>query len=187
MTIQFVNYDPADGRIIQSGQCPDMDCLPVGPDGSAWLYDQMTRDVEYTRVIDGAIVPYTPPVTVEDVDAERDRRIALGFSFQSRIFKADMTNINGATATASAAILNGATDGDLRWVDTTRDFGWIAIDNTVLTMDARTTIMFGQTAMAFVSSLRIAARSIKDRILAGETFDIMDDSLWPSRTTNYIG
>ena len=46
MSVEYINYDPKTGVIHQSGSCPDMECLPPGPEGSAWLYDVWIRDIE---------------------------------------------------------------------------------------------------------------------------------------------
>lgn len=123
------------------------------------------------------------------VNAERDRRISLGFVFPqkpdptAKVFQVNIPNISAAMSSATAATINGSLDGDLKWYDPGSDFTWIAMDNTTLTMDARTMIMFGQTATAFNSSFYTAARAIKNRILAGETLNITDDSLWPAAQT----
>lgn len=195
MTVQYTNYDPVTGAIHQSGICPNMDCLPVGPQGSAWLYDKWTKDVETNRVnvTTLALVPYTSPTATTStsalVNAERDRRIAAGFVFPpkpdplAKLFQVNIPNISAAMSSATAATINGSQDGDLRWYDPNTDFGWIAMDNSILTMDARTMIMFGQTATAFNSSFYTAARSIKNRILAGETLVITDNALWPTAQT----
>lgn len=48
--VEYVNYNPETGFIIQSGSCPNTDCIPPGPEGSAWLFDVMVRDIENHRV-----------------------------------------------------------------------------------------------------------------------------------------
>lgn len=57
--VEYINYDPATGAIHQSGSCPNEDCLPPGPDGSAWLYGVSIRDIE-NNLIDpqsGSVIP----------------------------------------------------------------------------------------------------------------------------------
>jgi hypothetical protein len=81
------------------------------------------------------VAPFDAPApvpTTEEVDAERDRRIASGFTFGGNIYQArdgDIRNINGASTAAAVAIMNGSLPGDLRWSDPSQDFGWIAADN----------------------------------------------------------
>lgn len=115
------------------------------------------------------------------IDEERDRRIAFGFQFQDKWFQADSfatANINGAATAASMAVGAGVQPGDLRWSNPEADFAWIAEDNTLLPMDAQTTIQFGLTAMANRSKLIMKARDIKDSVIAGTAVDIADDATW---------
>lgn len=132
-------------------------------------------------------VPYTPApprATAEQVDAERERRIAEGFMFAGSLYQArpqDLRNINGAATGAAIAVMTGAVAGDLRWADPTEDFAWIRADNELVFMDAQTVIAFGKTAMARVSAMTLAARAIKDRLVAGENLDITNPGLWPSQ------
>lgn len=116
------------------------------------------------------------------VDAERDRRIASGFSFAGHLYQAreqDLRNINGAATGAAIARMGGAVAGGLRWANPNEDFAWIRADNELVPMDAQTVIEFGQAAMAWVSAMTLAGRAIKDRLLAGEDLDLADPDLWP--------
>lgn len=116
------------------------------------------------------------------VDAERDRRIALGFPYQGKIFQSrpdDFTNLNGASTAAVAAVLNGSQPGDYRWANPDRDFAWIATDNSFVPLDAVGMIALGSAAMANRSRLIFVASAIKARIRAGEAFaDVTADALW---------
>ena len=185
--MRFTVWNPDTGKIVGRGNASSVD--------EALAYELIGLRVKLGVALDPmtqAIDPATGdtvslqtsaiPVTVSDVNVERDRRIGLGFKFRGKVFQADLTRIAPAMSAATAAVLNGATDGDLHWSDPDRDFGWIALDNTTLTMDARTVIMFGQAASAHVSAHVMAARAIKDDISEGKVIDINDDSLWPSRT-----
>lgn len=136
-------------------------------DGTAWGYIDLAPDVD--PVIEA------PSVSLA-VNAERDRRLALGVLFEAVAFQTDETaiaNITGASTGAITAIVSGAQHGDLRWADASRDFGWIATDNTVMPMDAFTMIEFGKVAMSYVFNVRLSARDLKDRIDAGEDPQIM--------------
>ncbi|MEA3533736.1 hypothetical protein [Rhizobium sp. CC-YZS058] len=128
-------------------------------------------------------VPAAPIATADQVDAERERRIAEGFAFAGSLYQArpqDLRNINGAATGAALAFIAGAKSGDLRWANPAEDFAWIRADNTLAPMDAQTVIAFGKTAMAWVTAMTLAGRSIKDRLAAGEDFDITNPGLWPS-------
>lgn len=124
--------------------------------------------------------------TLQSVDAERDRRIAAGFTFGGKLYQArdsDIRNINGASTAAAVAIMNGSLSGDFRWSDPSKDFAWIASDNSMVQMDAQTVIAFGQTAMTWVTAMTMAGRTIKDRLIAGEPLTVTEDNLWPAPTS----
>lgn len=121
------------------------------------------------------------PVTNDDVDNERDRRIALGFSFGGARYQSrpnDLENIAGASTAAIGAIVTGAKPNDLRWHGGTSDFAWIAEDNTLTPMDAPTMFSFGLAAMLHKETHIRAARSLKDAIASGKKPDITDDKYW---------
>jgi hypothetical protein len=121
------------------------------------------------------------PVTSDQVDQERDRRIDGGFVFQGKSFQSrpdDRENIAGASTAALSAIVAGAQPGDLRWDGGDQDFAWISLDNTLVPMDAQTVFDFGKTAMAHKQSHIFAARAIKD--LSPIPQDYRDDRWWPS-------
>lgn len=138
------------------------------PDDMSSRFRQMIAEWEFNgegeRV--NTIPPYAPPVTTEsEVDAERDRRIADGFTFggvfyQSR--RADRENIAGAAVAALAAIGAGAQVGDYRWHGGDSDFMWIAADNSMHPLDAQSTFAMGQAAMAHKQAHIFAARALKD-------------------------
>lgn len=121
------------------------------------------------------------PVTPDMVDAERDRRIAAGFSFNNKIYQSrpeDRENITGASIAALAAIGAGAQSGDYRWHGGDSDFVWIAADNSLTVMDAQTMFAFGQAAMAHKQAHIFAARAIKDA--EPVPADYADGGWWPS-------
>jgi hypothetical protein len=109
----------------------------------------------------------TAPIvpTTDDVDAERDRRIASDFVFDDVVYQSrpsDLENIAGAATAALGAIVGGAQPDDLRWHGGASDFTWIAADNSLTPMDAHTLFAFGRTAMAHKQAHIFAARAIKD-------------------------
>lgn len=124
-----------------------------------WEFDQKGERVN-------TIPPFTPPAKTEsEVDAERDRRIADGFTFNGFFYqsrRADRENIAGAAVAALAAVSSGAQVGDYRWHGGDSDFMWIAADNTMHPLDAQSTFAMGQAAMAHKQAHIFAARAIKD-------------------------
>lgn len=120
------------------------------------------------------------PVTADMIDAERDRRVAAGFTFGGVTYQSrdeDRENITGTSLAALAAIGGGATVGDYRWHGGASDFQWIAADNSLTTMDAQTMFAFGQAAMAHKQAHIFAARALKDADPIPA--DYADNSWWP--------
>lgn len=147
--------------------------LPAGA-GIGWLYDGKTFTAP-----PGGINPPTP----DDVNAERDRRLSLGITFQNHTFQTDPDSrerIDRSRISAMAAIMGGVQPGDLRWHGLPVDFFWIAADDTRVPMDAQTMVAFGNGMAAREGLLIIAGNDIKKRIAAGEAVSIGDDALWPA-------
>ena len=114
------------------------------------------------------------------VNAERDRRLAVSFPFQGKEYQSspqDLARITGAATLAGFAAGRGANRGDLRWANGGQDFAWIAMDNTLTTMDAETAFAFGQAAAANESSHVFAARALKQSNPI--PVDYADDEYWP--------
>jgi hypothetical protein len=110
------------------------------------------------------------PPSSGDVDAERDRRIDAGFTFQGVLYQADSEareNIMGAHKAASDAMtLFGAQEGDLAWQqlidpNAPAEFKWIAADNSRIPMDAPTVLRFGYAALGHKSRHIFAASDLK--------------------------
>lgn len=122
-----------------------------------------------------------PIITADQVDAERDRRVELGFEFQGKHYQTreagDRENILGAMNNALAAIMNGAKAGELRWADVAKDFFWIAADNSRVPMDAQTALALGQAATARKSALVQAGSDLK--AMAPIPQDFAADKWWP--------
>lgn len=123
--------------------------------------------------------PPPAPVTTDQVDAERDRRIRDGFTFMGYRFQSrddDRENIAGASTAALAAIVNGSQPGNFRWHGGDSDFVWIAEDNSLVPMDAQTVFAFGQAAMAQKQAAIFAARALKD--MDPIPADYQSDAYW---------
>lgn len=105
-----------------------------------------------------------PPPSKEQVDSERDRRIAAGFTHGGKTYDSDseaMHRVNKAYAVACRALVEGAKAGNLRWADAAQDFRWIAKDNSYVAMDAPTVIAFGEAAAAWETKHIYRARELK--------------------------
>lgn len=142
--------------------------VAAGNAGIGWTWDGETFSP-----------PPPPAPTPADIDTERDRRIADGFTFQSKDYQSrpeDRENIAGASLAALAAMSN-ASPGDYRWNGGDSDFVWIAADNSLTPMDAQTMFAFGQAAMAHKQAHIFAARALKDAVPIPA--DYADDSHWP--------
>ena len=119
-----------------------------------------------------------PAPTPSDVNAERDRRIAAGFSFSGHLFQADsesLSNINGAVSGALAAKGAGVAGDATNWFNGTT-LNWIAADNTPVAMTPDQVIAFGQAAMAHKARHIQVARGLKD--MNPIPLDYTDDSHW---------
>ena len=131
---------------------------------------------------ENTIEPYAPPPpTSADVDQERDRRIAGGFSFGGKFYQTrpdDRENILGASTAALSAMVAGAQPGDFRWHGADSDFRWIADDNTTTSMDAQTMFSFGQAALAHKQDHIFAARTLKN--MAEIPVDYAANNHWPA-------
>lgn len=114
------------------------------------------------------------------INQERDRRLRT-FKFGNVVYDFDTVSANRidkARGSALAAVIAGAQPNDLRWADPNVDFGWIAADNTMHTMDAQTTLAFGNAAAAWEGLHIIAARTLKD--MTNIPGDYANDSYWPA-------
>lgn len=124
--------------------------------------------------------PEAQPISGDDVDRERDRRMAT-FMFHNVAFDFDpesRENIQGAYVLAQAAVLSGKAPGDLRWFSPSSDFRWIAADNSLVLMDAPTTMAFGTAAATWKSAHIFAGRAIKDQSPIPPNYT--DPSWWPA-------
>ena len=112
------------------------------------------------------ILPHViQPISSDEVDIERDRRIVDGFIFGGVKYQSrpeDRENIAGASQVAFAAIVGGAQVNDLYWHGGTDPFVWIAADNSLNPMDAYTMFNFGKVAMEHKQSMIFKARALKD-------------------------
>ncbi|MEQ8822744.1 MAG: DUF4376 domain-containing protein [Filomicrobium sp.] len=115
--------------------------------------------------------------TNEDVNAERDRRIALGFTFEGRSYQWNESAITSAATGATVAIGNGVQAGDLRWHGGDSDFYWTDEDNSDVPMDAPTVQALHAAMRAHQQKLHAAARALKS-MPGGIPGMPTDDSYW---------
>lgn len=126
------------------------------------------------------IAAMTKPVTRSCVNAERNRRLKSGITFNGILYQSldeDIKRITGAATLAGFAVGAGSPVGNLRWANPGQDFGWIAMDNSVTPMDAQTMFAFGQAAAARESAHVFAARTLKN--MDPIPVDFADDKWWP--------
>jgi hypothetical protein len=155
-------------------------CASVGPIQDWHLAPRYGQKGYDPITFDGSKVVVSFPVTADDVNRERDRRLAT-FTFNGVEFdfvddKGSESNIQGAYSLAFSAIIAGAQPGNLRWADPASDFGWIAHDNSIVTMDAPTVIEFGKKAAAHKSALIFRARALKN--MSPIPADYASDQYW---------
>jgi hypothetical protein len=119
-------------------------------------------------------------VSSDEVNEERDNRIANGFVFNGKSYAMDnesKARIIGAATLAGFAVASGSPVGNYRWHGGSSDFVWIADDNTLTTMDAQTCFAFGQAAASWETKCIFAARAIKET--SPVPVNYKDSSFWP--------
>lgn len=118
------------------------------------------------------------------VMALRDENVEAGIIFNGTAFqtrKDDYLIIAGAAQLAFMAVVAGAQPDDLYWHGEETPFAWIALDNSIVTMDAQTVVEFGRAVAARRSACIFHARNLKDAIDAAadpRTVDI--NAGWPA-------
>ena len=141
--------------------------------------EQVPFTLEEESVAD-AVEAAAGVITSATVNAERDMRIASGFSFNGTMYDSrpeDQKRIAGAAQLAFMAIVAGAQPDDLLWHGGTQPFAWIAQDNSIVTMDAQTVVQFGKAAAAWEQAHIFAARALKDMADIPQNFS--DAGFWP--------
>lgn len=122
------------------------------------------------------------------VNAERDRRLASTFVFMGTTFQTDPISLSRIARASAGAdrFINGKGVGGAaseatrraarRWGAASRDFEWIASDNTVVPMTAEECVAFGAAAEAHEQSIILRARALKDG--GPDSADLSDDGVW---------
>lgn len=121
-----------------------------------------------------------PPPTKDDVNAERDKRIASGVPYGGYVYDFDAVskdNIIGAATLAKFAMIAGAGAGNYRWATPDTDFTWIVQSNEKVPLDAPTMSALGDIAASWTTRHFYAARAIKD--MDQIPADFTDDKYWP--------
>jgi hypothetical protein len=125
-----------------------------------------------------ALANYSPPApTSEDINAERDSRIAADFEFQGNRYQSDAESrrrIADAATEAIEAITRQVEGGNLRWSDPTKDFTWRTADNVDIPMDAPTMIDLHKAAREQEARIIARAQALK----ANPPQDYTDDRHW---------
>lgn len=183
--------DPALG-VQDCAWWPEEDQSPVLSDFQRYGAESLTVDAQRKVVV---VVRVVEPWSAEEiaaelearraektkmVDAERDRRIAAGFTFAGVLYQsrpADWEVYSGKALEAFIAVMSGSAPGNLRWADADTDFAWIAADNSHVPMDAQTVIELAKAASAHRTELTFAGSDIK--ALNPIPDDYADDKWWP--------
>lgn len=116
----------------------------------------------------------------QEVNAERDRRIAAGFSHEGHLYQfrdQDKARISGAGSLAGFAVASGAQAGNLRWHGGAEDFTWIDADNNPVLLDAQQMFALAQAAATHETAHVFAAKALKD--LPTIPADFANDANWP--------
>ena len=147
-----------------------------------------------TRVVDGIRVELTadeiaqreaelanPPAPKPDqVNRERDRRLAADFEFQGKMYQRDdksIQRITGAATLAGFAVAQGAQPEDYNWHGGDQPFAWIASDNSLNLMDAQTAFAFGAECANVETRIVFAAKALRE--MDPIPHDYADDRHWP--------
>lgn len=128
---------------------------------------------------------YTQPprptvVTDQMVMDERDRRMRGTFIFQGKPYDCDsasLQRITGASVLAMRWLDNGGDPTSVYWNGGETPFQWIAADNSLTELDAKTMFDFGRAAIENESAHIFASRALKD--MAPIPTDYTDDKYWP--------
>lgn len=177
----FLIYDPETKVGVEATRCHPKQMHEYDPVEEPFIETEgLLSEPDSWIVEDGVAVQREKPVTSELVNAERDRRIEAGFTFNNHRFDFDTSskeNITGAGAMAGTAIALGATQGDTLWHGGTDPFQWITSDNTKVDLDAHQMFAMSQAAAEHVRLHVMAARALKDM----ETIpvDYQAESHWP--------
>lgn len=137
------------------------------------------RLIEYDHETNSLIIVEKKFLDRDSVDAERDRRINGGFTFDGRNYDSDGDSRQSIAENgnlAGMAIINKVAHGTLDWLIDGEDFGWIDHDNNFVPMDAFTMVDLARAAAAHKSALVMAARRLKD--LEEIPADYADDKHW---------
>jgi len=152
----------------------------VVPDDMGNRHRQMIADWEAK----GNVIP--PYVSAKpngaDVDAERDRRIALGFDWNGKHYQSrpeDIQNIDSMALAATSRIAQGQVDTGYRWFDPNVDFAWIAADNSLTLMNIEDMMNFAMVAAKWKSDNIRAGSEIK-KTTGGIPANFATDGRWPN-------
>lgn len=118
------------------------------------------------------------------VMALRDENVEAGITFNGTAFqtrKDDYLIIAGAAQLAFMAVAAGALPGDVYWHGEETPFAWIALDNSIVVMDAPTVVEFGRAVAARRSACIFHARSLKDAVdTAADPRTVDINAGWPA-------
>ena len=129
--------------------------IPEGKRSTGFTIEMINGVLNKVHSLDDVAAPDLDEM-ISNVDAERDKRISQGFTFNGEMFQSrpeDLANINGATTLAIGALLQGISPNDLRWANPDEDFGWLSLDNVKILMGPMDMIHLGSAAMQHKSKM----------------------------------
>lgn len=184
----LIHHAPSGYWTGQSREMGERDPVPHG-----WIMADAPPPIPSGKVAmwsDGWLIADHPKPQVatadeicRQIDAERDRRIDGGFTFngtrlQSR--PSDRENVMGAAQLALAHLSSGRDQESLRWASPDADFVWITADNGTISLTAPQTVAMFQAGVAFKSALTFYARAMKDNVIEAEDPSSVDwQGGWP--------
>jgi hypothetical protein len=164
---------------IQSAKYFDASTILAIVDGNQVSIPASNSNRIYRAIVANGITvePVSTTPTSDDINQERDRRIAGGFVFGGNTYQSDPESrqrIANAAIEAIEAIIGDVSGGNLRWSDPDNDFTWRAADNSEIPMDAPSMVDLHKEARAHEALMIRRAQALK----ANPPSDYTDDSHW---------
>ena len=154
---------------LSSGEVVDYQPPSPGDDSAkTWAWDASTR-----RWMSSPTLADVKASAWASIKAERDRRLAAGFTVAGRHYQVNQAVMSAATLAAFMALMQGgATAADYRQT-------WVLSDNSVVSLTAPEMIAGGQACKVLVDGLWATSQYLRGLIDAATTPDQVDAVAWP--------
>ena len=179
MNTEYGFYHP-DRGYWQTTNEPSMDTLKGYPKGTVQVPLRPNQPDMYWVDGEWKYVPAPVVITSADVDAERDRRIASGFTHRGKRYQTDAfseRSVHTMMTVASAYLLGNGDGESYRWFNPNYDFYFIAEDNTHVLMTAKDMIEFGTTFAQWGSMHTLVGSELKRQEVIPVNYK--DNNYWP--------